>query len=50
MIADAARAPAFAPLNPIARLTSVVFGLVAHGALSAIASRAAPNNVAGPPS
>ena len=28
MIADAAHAPAFAPSNPIARLTSVVFGLV----------------------
>ena len=28
MIADAARAPAFAPLNPIARLTGAVFGLV----------------------
>ena len=28
MIADAAHPPALAPLNPIARLTSVVFGLV----------------------
>jgi putative oxidoreductase len=28
MIADAAHAPALGPLNPIARLTSIVFGLV----------------------
>jgi putative oxidoreductase len=28
MIADAAHAPTLAPLNPIARLTSIVFGLV----------------------